>query len=345
MISHGYPSYNVPVINEAYKSMLEGEFSKRNIALRAEEKLSYFSRMKSTKIVSSGFTALQCALVGIGVSKGERVTIPNVTCPSVYHAIKSLGALPHIVDVDNIQPVLTTQSLLASGYSDYVIVPNMFGIKTNIDKDRLGSIKIIEDNAQCLGAASDWADMVTYSFSPTKLMTIGYGGAVATNSEYYLKRMSLFLDCEHELEVQTEGFENQELGFNIPFRIHANVADFQAAMLIEQLNRYDEIIKYRNKIALYYDKMFGHRKISTDIPFRYQIVLEEPRAYEVAEKLKSKGISVYPLASQLLHEVFDIEGNFENSYWWKEHVLSLPIHEALSNDNMEFIVNEVSKYI
>lgn len=338
MISHSYPSYNEKVINEAYKMLQKGDFSARRTTLEAKYSLGRFMKSKYTELVSSGFTALQCALIAVGIKKGEEVIIPNVTCPSVFHAVKSIGALPKVIDVGEDLPLLSDKAFAKKKNNLFVIVANMFGIQAPIIKENYTSTIFIEDNSQCFSSCrSNWSDITTFSFSPTKLFTIGYGGAVITNNEKFAKRIQHFLDSEY---ILTECFEE-----DLPFRIHSDIADFQSAMLLQQLNRYDEIIDYRLQIQKIYDEIIQSKRLVPKVPFRYQLILEEPRSEEVSQILQQRGINAVPLGSHLLHEVFALEGDFSNSVWWKKHVVSLPIHEAITIEQVKFIANEVKSIL
>lgn len=340
MISHSFPSYDKKVINKAYEALKNGEFSKREISDKAEKVLAHFTNAKFSQVMSSGFSAVQSALIGVGVQHEDHVTIPNITCPSVYHAIKSIGAVPHVIDVGREQPIMSTDSIKEQRTSEYIIVPNMFGIKAPIDKACFPHIKFIEDNAQCFSnQRNDWSDISVYSFSPTKLMTIGYAGAIVTDSELYKNRIACFLDSEHCI------YDNGSFDITLPFRVHADISDFQAAMLIEQIKRYDQIIEYRKKIFSVYDSIIEKKRLFPEIPFRYQIILEEPKADKIAKLLQGEGISAVPLSSHLLSDTFRIEGQFENSKWWKNHVISIPVHESISLDQSEWIAKKVRKFI
>lgn len=339
MISHSFPSYNDKVISKGYEALKNGDFSQRATSIEAEKALAQFTNTNFSKIMSSGFSAIQSALIGLGVQQGERVTIPNVTCPSVYHAIRSIGAIPHVIDVDSTQPVLSTDLIKKEDISNYVIVPNMFGIKINIDKSCFPQVKFVEDNAQCFTKQrSNWSDITIYSFSPTKLMTVGYAGAIVTDSEQYFERIACFLDSDHHTKDSPNCME-------LPFRIHADISDFQAAMLIEQLNRYDEIIEYRKKVFSVYDAILKKNRLYPEVPFRYQIILEEPKAYEIANLLQKENISVVPLSSHLLSDIFELQGQFEYSKWWKNHILSIPVHETISISQAKWIANKVRSII
>lgn len=333
VISHNSPSYNEEVIEAGYNQLLLGNFSRRHVSEQAEAVFASFTKSKYARIVSSGFTALQTALVAVGVKNGDEVTLPNIICPSVYHAILSLGAIPHVIDVSKNGPILDMKCLLKNGVKKYCIVPNMFGMKVNIDKSRFKQVTFIEDNAQCLiSGCSDWASISIFSFSPTKLVTAGYCGAVVTNEEKVFKRIQLFLDCDYHLQEQ-----NEEV--SVPFRIHADASDFQAAMLLAQLERYNQVITYRSKLVQIYKQNLQFPHLEMSIPFRYLIKCHGNSTEQYVELLKQNAISSAILGSHLLSDVFPINGYYPNSDLWKRSLLSLPLHEGLSENDVKHICN------
>ncbi|MEK5184093.1 DegT/DnrJ/EryC1/StrS family aminotransferase [Solibacillus sp. FSL W7-1324] len=337
MISHNSPSYTEKVVAEGYKQLEMGNFSRRHVSYKAEVAFAKFTNSLHARLVSSGFAAIQAALIAVGVQKGDEVTIPNITCPSVYHAILSIGAIPHVVDVSEKVPLIDTKVLKMWNVKKFCLIPNMFGIKAEIDSLEFENIIFIEDNAQCLSPnRSEWAKISIYSFSPTKILTIGYGGAVVSDNENLMKRVALFLDCDYHLS-QTE--ESNSL----PFRIHADISDFQAAMLMGQLERYESIISYRNNLSKLYDENLSFSRINSDVPFRYLLKLQQSNAFECAELLQSKFISSVPLSSHLLSDIFDLPDEYPNSYFWKNSVLSLPLHEGIEDTDLKYICKVINQ--
>lgn len=337
MISHSFPSYDETVAKSAYENLLAGNYSARKINNKAKKSIEGFTGIKHAHLVSSGYAALQVSLLSLGVKSGVRVIIQNVTCPSVYHAIKSIGAIPHVVDVSNIKPLLNEEEIVNSYEADYIILTNMFGLKHDLNYSQIKGKYVIEDNAQSLYKGHNPnASVSICSFSPTKLLTVGYAGAVLTNHSHIQDRITKILDCDHINSYNDEEF--------FDFRIHSEISDFQSGMLIEQLKRYDQVIKYRGRIQEIYDEVIGAKRLDSEIPFRYQ-VYTDGNAKKLSKMLIDKGINAVPLGSHLLNKVFKLDGDFKNSGWWEDNLLSIPIHENISEDTAFFIANEVKKLI
>ena len=125
---------------------------------------------------------------------------------------------------------------------------------------------MIEDASHALGGRRNGrrvggpggADMTTFSFHPVKAMTTGEGGAVATEDDELAARLRLFrthgITKEGDRPSATEGawyYEMQALGFNY------RITDFQCALGLSQLQRLDEYIAARNRIAERYRELLA----------------------------------------------------------------------------------------
>lgn len=326
-ISHSLPGLDDGVVNAAAEALASAQFSAAELGHVAEEALAFFSGRRHARLVASGFAALQAALAVVGVRAGDSVLVPTVCCPSVYHAIRSLGANPLLVDVGERQPLLDTR-LLRGSAARFVLVPQMFGLGADIGPLKKQGYRVIEDCAQCQRPLPDsLADVSIYSFSPTKLQTMGYGGGVVTDDPELAARLRDFLSPD----------EPRQWDDTLPFRVHAPVADFQSAMLSAQLRRYPEAVATRRHWVERYDQLLGQpERLLPEVPFRYQLILPPQRdARQVAEQLQAGGVMAWPLGSTLLNQVFGISGDYPNAEYWQRRLLSLPLHEGLNEEQVK----------
>ncbi|MEI6285475.1 MAG: DegT/DnrJ/EryC1/StrS family aminotransferase [Bacillota bacterium] len=339
-ISHSYPGYDESVVEAAYESLKIAGFSGLAMKDKAENCLATFVGADWVLLTGSGYAAVQTALVAADVKPGQQIAIPTVTCPSLFHAIRSIGAIPLVVDVCRQQPLISSQIIDGLEFNGIVIIPQMFGIKQQLKPFAKNGRVIIEDAAQAFAPETDeFADITVFSFSPTKLITIGYGGAIATQSQELHDRGRLFLDPDHSAHVDND---NE----NVDFRLHSPVSDFQSAMLIAQLKRYHKAVAYRWKIVSYYDYYLNNsHRLKPQVPFRYQLILPQANSRNVSGALRTKGINAWSLGSQLIHEVFNIKGDFSEAEKWRNKILSLPLHEGLNENHVAQICKVVNNYL
>ena len=102
--------------------------------------------------------------------------------------------------------------------------------------------------------------MTCFSFHPVKTVTGGEGGAIATNSEDFYRK--LILARSHGIthdESMMEGaphegpwyYEQVSLGYNY------RLTDFQSALLISQMKKLDEFSARRKEIVRRYNEAFS----------------------------------------------------------------------------------------
>jgi len=332
-VSHSFPGCTDDVVIAAIRALQDRCFSGGQLKADVEARLASFTHAAYARVTGSGFAALQAALVATGVRSAVKVLVPVVTCPSVYHAICSLGAEPILVDVGAERPLLDTNQFAVDMTGvRFVVAPHMFGLSVDLTPLHECGLKIIEDCAQNQHPERDpLAAVSVYSFSPTKLQTMGYGGAVVTDNKALDDRIHCFLSPDEEGQ---DGAAD-----DFPFRIHAPVADFQCAMLLAQLDRYQDTIARRQAWVEEYDRQLGDlQRLQIEVPFRYLLRLQEGQsAPELAQALQQRGVSAWPLSSQLLHHTFKLPGDYPNAERWQQRLLSLPLHEGLD----EAMVNHV----
>jgi len=336
-VSHSFPGYSEDVVKAASRALQDGYFSGDRLKVEVEARLASFTRAGYAQVTGSGFAALQAALMAAGVRSAEKVIVPVVTCPGVYHAVCSLGAEPVLVDVGEELPVLDA-ARLTTGMTGvrFVIAPHMFGLSVDLRPLHERDLIIIEDCAQRQQTERDpLAAVSVYSFSPTKLQTMGYGGGVVTDNATLHNRIQCFLSPD---EAEQGGTTD-----DLPFRIHAPVADFQCAMLLAQLDRYQDTIARRQAWVKEYDRQLGSlQRLQTDVPFRYLLRLPKGQsAPALAQALQQCGVSAWPLGSQLLHHTLKLPGDYPNAERWQQQLLSLPLHEGLDEIGVNYVCRQL----
>jgi dTDP-4-amino-4,6-dideoxygalactose transaminase len=102
--------------------------------------------------------------------------------------------------------------------------------------------------------------MTCFSFHPVKTVTAAEGGAILTNSDEFYDKLVLahthgITHDEDQMEdAPHEGiwyYEQISLGFNY------RMTDFQAALLISQMNRIDDFVAKRKEIVKRYNEAFA----------------------------------------------------------------------------------------
>ena len=192
--------------------------------------------------VSHGTAAITVALASLDLKAGDEVLMPNLTWVACAAPIVQLGLKPVFLNVDDtlcLDPIELQKSINSKTKVIFAVdlagsLPNWQEIK-KIAEDN--SVTVLEDAAESIGGkykfepAGSFGDISILSFSPTKLVTGGQGGAICTDNENLLERFeSLF---HHGIRLKKTGkyYWSDEIGYNF------QIANFQAALINSQLKR------------------------------------------------------------------------------------------------------------
>lgn len=252
-----------------------------------EKKFGEWIGAKFVHLVNSGssanllaFTVLTAPELGDRqIKKGDEVITVACGFPTTINPILQYEAVPVFVDVTVPQYNIDVDQLEAA-YSDKskaVMIAHTLGNPFNIkavkefcDKHNLW---LIEDNCDALGSkytidgktrfTGTWGDIGTSSFYPPHHMTMGEGGAVYTNDSKLNRLILSYRDwgrdcicpsghdnfCGHRFDGDwselPHGYDHKYVYSHFGYNL--KVTDMQAAVGVEQLKKFPEFIKIRQK--------------------------------------------------------------------------------------------------
>jgi len=217
-----------------------------------------FARYQDAKYgvaVTNGTAAIECALRAGGIEPGDEVIVPAVTFIATATAAIMCGAIPvfadirdsdYNVDPDHVEALITPRTR--------AIIPVDYG-GMPVDLDRLGDIArrhgllMINDCAHSHG--SEWkgrkvgaiGHMGTFSFQMGKTLTCGEGGIVLTDSEELAQKL---YSHHHIGRIPGRPFYEHHLAAS-----NLRMTEWQGAILLSQLARFDEQAQLRDANARY----------------------------------------------------------------------------------------------
>jgi len=203
--------------------------------------------------VSSATAGLHCALLSMGIGKGDEVIVPAKTFISTASAVLYTGATPVFCDVDRDSFNIDTYKIngLITDKTKAIIPVHLAGNMCKMESIMNYGIPVIEDAAHGHGSdlfgdrAGTIGKMGVFSFYPDKIMASCDGGMVVTDDRLMYKKLRLFRNMGRE-ELGTTNYT--ELGYN--YRMN----EIQAILANAQLDILPEMIKIRRLIAKYYDE-------------------------------------------------------------------------------------------
>lgn len=218
--------------------------------------------------VTNGTSAIELALNVLGIGEGDEVIVPGMTFISTGLAVLNCNAVPVLVDIDKDTLCMLPEAFEAAinEKTKAVIPVHMAGHGCQMDKiseiAKKHGIKVIEDAAHGHGGEykhkrlGSYGDFGIFSFQNGKLMTSGEGGALLTNSKEYYEKAYVIQDVGRPIGDKI--YEHVIRGAN--YRMN----EFQAAILLAQMERVDEYNQIRDKNALRLDTLL--EKVEGIIP-------------------------------------------------------------------------------
>lgn len=384
----GYPIRSTPIyygrqyIDEAdckaVNEVLLGDFITTGPKVsELERKLTELFDAKYAVAICNGTAALHAACYAAGISSGDEVITTAMTFAASANCVRYCGGTPVFADINpetyNISPASVREKITKK--TKAVIAVDFSGQAAELEE--LGEIckennlVLIEDAAHSIGTRykerpiGGIADITTFSFHPVKTVTGGEGGAILTNNAEYFRRMELFrTHCitrdPKEMRGSREGFwymEQIDLGYNY------RLTDFQAALILSQLDKLPMFAARRKDIVKQYDNAFAElpgiilqKEISESDTVRHLYIIQiDPCILSCARKEFMEAMvaeNVVPMVHYIpvyWHPYYQDMGyergicpHAENLY---EHCLSLPLYYGMTDADVVDVVSAVKKVV
>jgi perosamine synthetase len=326
-----------------------------------EEKFAAYAGARHAIAVNSGTSALHLAVRALGIGSGDEVLTTSFSFVASTSCVLYEQALPVFIDIDaetlNIDPraidrfiqvccvvdpktgVLTDRR---TGRRVRAILPvHVFGLPCDMapimELARTYKLHVIEDACEALGAeyqdrqVGTFGDVGVFAFYPNKQMTTGEGGMIVTDDE----RIAMLCRSMRNQgrAPESEWLEHVRLGYNY------RLSDIHSALGLAQLERIEELLSGRARVAALYEHALGDHpfiKLPPSGPacrrswFVYAIQLfpssataDPSRRDRVLTALRAKGI-----ACQSYFPAIHLQPYFRED---RAHQRPLPQTEAASN--------------
>ena len=299
--------------------------------------------------VNSGTSALHLALLAMGIGPGDEVIVPSFSFAATANAVFLTGAKPVFADIESTSFCLDAAAVeSAVGPRTAAIMPvhlyghpaDMRGIEAVAARHGLG---IIEDAAQAHGASLDgryvgeFGQTACFSFYPTKNMTTGEGGLVATPDAAVARQLRLLRNqgMEHR-------YANEIVGFN------TRMTDIAAAIGRVQLTRLPVWTAARQRNAARLDSslegVVTPPVAAGAIHVYHQYTVRSDDRDRLQQQLTQAGVGsgvYYPTPIHRLPS-FGLGLDLPETERACREVLSLPVHPALDDEDLALVAKAVN---
>ncbi|MCR9198198.1 MAG: DegT/DnrJ/EryC1/StrS family aminotransferase [Planctomycetaceae bacterium] len=256
-------------INEVVDTLKSGWLTTGPKTRKFAEQFATYTQAPGALTVSSCTAALHLSLVALEIGPGDEVITTPLTFAASVNVIEHAGAKPVLVDVEadtlNIDPVAVeaaitpaTKAIIAVHYAGH---PVELDALRKIAADH--NVHLIEDAAHAIGASykgepvGSGSNPACFSFYATKNLTTGEGGMLTGDDALLERARQLSLHG-----MSREAWSRYAAGGKWAYDIVApgfkyNMTDIQAALGIQQLNRFESMQQRRADIVARYQLAFG----------------------------------------------------------------------------------------
>lgn len=309
--------------------------------------------------VNNGTSALHIALWAMGIERDAEVIVPTNTFFATAEAVSLLGAKPVFVDCEsefyNLDPKLLEKAITSK--TKAIIPVHLYGQPAQMDEilsiAKKHGIPVLEDCAQAHLAQYKGKSVGTigvagcFSFYPGKnLGAYGEAGAVVTNDETLYWKMRALRD-----HGALKKYHHDVVGHN--YRMEG----IQGAVLDVKLKHLQNWTKARKTAAAAYRELLcGIPQITIptemkDVSHVFHLyVIRTDKRDELANYLKDNGVHTgihYPVPCHQQKAYADLgykTGSFPIAEKYAGTLLSLPMHEGLTTEEIEYVSKKIHNF-
>ncbi len=342
-----------------------------------EQKICGITGAKYCVAVSNGTAALHLAAMAAGIGPENEVITTPITFAASANCALYCGGKPVFADINpetyNIDPASVRRCITPK--TKAVVAVDFTGQAVELDELRAiceeHGLILIEDAAHSIGTryngqgVGSIADMTTFSFHPVKTVTSGEGGAITTNDKALYDKLVLSRahgitrNPEQMVHPTDDPWYNEQVSLGYNYRI----TEFQAALLMSQLDKLELFKQRRRQIVDMYNKAFSdipQIQVQKEIPqsdttrhlyiLRLRTELLNCTRREFFDALRAENIysqvHYLPVYWHSYYEKLGYEkGLCPNAEDYYMQVMSLPLYYSLTDEDVEDVIRAVKKLV
>ena len=372
------PSIGEEEIRSVERVLSSGWLTTGPVTINFERQFASFVGCKYALAVNSATAALRLAIDCLNLESEDEVLVPTFTFTATAAVVIHAGARPVLCDSAKGEFNVSVHELerRLTSRTKAIIPVHMAGQPCDLDGIRtLGArhgIPVIEDAAHALPASykgkriGSISEFTAFSFYATKTLSTGEGGMLTTENEEYAHRVMQMrlhgISGDAWKRYSREGawfYEVQQAGFKM------NMCDVLAGIGCAQLEKCERLGARRQTIAKFYDEHFSSLE-ALELPpagdedsehaWHLYILRIRPELMRIGrnqfiEELRRRGIgtSVHFIPLHL-HPFYAKNygynpGDFPNAENAYTRCISLPIFPAMSDSEVERVVNAVTEIV
>jgi dTDP-4-amino-4,6-dideoxygalactose transaminase len=313
-----------------------------------EAQLAEACEVEHALAVSSGTAALHLAVLALGLDPGDEVLVPAYTFPATANVVALAGLRPVLVDVDPETMNIDIDKVEVGPRTKAVLAVHLFGRPARVE-ELPEELPLLEDAAGALGARRNGRAcgglglLGCLSFHPRKIVTTGEGGAVTTNDTEI---------AESVTAMRNHGWRSLAPPDMPAPGLNYRISDVLCAIGSSQMERLDELLAERTRIAAGYSERLRHLPVllpgadDGDVHGWQAYVLQVDERDRVLAELRAQGIEAQ-IGTYALHRLgpYRGQGEFPGAARVYERALALPFHTRLSESDLDRVAEALDKVV
>jgi perosamine synthetase len=323
-----------------------------------EARVAAFSHQAYGIATCNGTVALHLALSALGLEPGDEAIVPTLTFVATANAVTHCGAKPVFADCDADTWCMSPKSVerLIGPRTRGIVPVHLYGTPCNMpaltELARRHGLWILEDCAEALGTKCDekpvgsLGDAGAFSFFGNKIATTGEGGMVVTGDDRLAKKLRL---------LRGQGMDPEKRYWHINVGYNYRMTNVAAAIGVAQMERIDELLAMRSRLAEWYHPRLQDIPTLTLSPASHtpgavlwmcSVLLDDAAGREVIQaRLAERGIETrilfYPIHHFPMYRDCRTDGGCPVATEISYRGLSLPTASYLQEADVEFITGEL----
>lgn len=304
----------------------------------------------------------------LGIGAGDEVVLPSISFVGAANAVAACGARPVFCDVDpaTLNPTADQVAAQLTPRTKAVILLHYGGYPGDVARIaqlcRSRGVALVEDAANAVASRADgracgtFGDIGVWSFDAMKIVVTGDGGML------YLRDPELAARARSRTLLgmsQSSGFTTASEGgrwwdFDVTsFSRRSITNDIAASIGTVQLRRLPEFLARRREVAARYDRELSSvdgLRLPPPLPggqetsyYFYWVRMPAAVRDAVARRLYERGVyTTFRYAPLHLIPVYGSAQRLPGAERAAEETLCLPLHQALSDSDVDTVVAETS---
>lgn len=220
----------------------------------------------------NGTATLHTALAALDVKPGDEVIVPPLTMSSTALSVLQNGSIPVFADVDpltfNIHPDAIRKCITKK--TKAIMTVSLYGLSPDYDEIlsicRDHNLFLIEDNAECVYGiykgklVGEFGHFASFSFQASKHLTAGEGGMLTTKNEEFANKARRFSSLGYagvsakQGKITRDDIQDPKYSRHVSLGFNYRMSEVQAAVVLGQLERINELVEQRIKVAQIFDE-------------------------------------------------------------------------------------------